>query len=254
VPTIIEMVAHTRLDCLLGSTASMRWGVANATWHAAHRSAFGKRLIDQPVMRNVLADLALESEAATALALRVARTYDEGDEHLRRLMTAIGKYYVCKRAPQHAYEALECHGGNGYVEASGMPRLFRESPLASIWEGSGNVMALDVLRAIRSSPDGVRAVLTFLEEAGGTDQRYDKELDALHGDLADTHGMELRARHLVERLARAMQASMLIRHGDHAVADAFCASRLAGEHGTEYGTLPGGVDFTAIIERATPPH
>ncbi|MEA2418780.1 MAG: putative acyl-CoA dehydrogenase, partial [Thermoleophilaceae bacterium] len=152
VPTIIEMVGHTRLDCVIGTAAGMRWGVANATWHAAHRSAFGKHLIDQPLMRNVLADLCIESEAATALAMRLARAYDEagpgasnqGARHLRRLATAIGKYWVCKRGPGHAFEALECLGGNGYVEESGMPRLYREMPLASIWEGSGNVMALDV--------------------------------------------------------------------------------------------------------------
>ncbi len=173
VPTIIEMVGHTRLDCLIGSAAGMRWAVANAAHHAAHRSAFGRRLIDQPLMRNVLADLAVESEAATALALRLARAYDEADadaaagedgtdaQLFKRLATAVGKYWVCKRTPNHAYEALECLGGNGFVEESGMPRMYREAPLASIWEGSGNVMSLDVLRALARTP---RAVEVFLGE------------------------------------------------------------------------------------------
>jgi putative acyl-CoA dehydrogenase len=253
VPTIIEMVAHTRLDCLLGSAAGMRTGVAAATWHAAHRSAFGKRLAEQPLMQNVLADLALESEAATALALRVARAYDERDEHLRRLATAIGKYYVCKRAPQHAFECLEAHGGNGYVEASGMPRLFRESPLMSIWEGSGNVMALDGLRALAKQPETLHAFFAELEAASGADPRLDRAVDALHAEFTDREGFEVRARHVVEKMARALQGSILVRHAPPAVADAFCAGRLAGEHGTEYGTLPRGTDFAAIVERATPP-
>ena len=258
VPTIIEMVAHTRLDCMIGTAAGMRWGVANATWHAAHRSAFGKRLADQPLMRNVLADLCVESEAATALAMRVARAYDEAEfderaRHLRRLATAIGKYWVCKRGPGHAYEALECLGGNGYVEESGMPRLYREMPLASIWEGSGNVMALDVLRALSRSPEALTAFLDEVGEAAGGDARLDAFAAALRDELADPEALELRARRVVEKMALALQGSLLVRHAPAAVADAFCASRLAGDGGLQYGTLPAGSDVEAIVARHTPP-
>ena len=259
VPTIIEMVGHTRLDCVIGSAAGMRWGVANATWHAAHRSAFGKPLIDQPLMRNVLADLCIESEAATALAMRLARAYDEaaaGDEragHLRRLATAVGKYWVCKRGPGHAFEALECLGGNGYVEESGMPRLYRELPLNSIWEGSGSVMALDVLRALRRSPQVLHAFLDEIEEAAGADPRLDVFTTRLREEFADPDSIEVRARRVVEHMALALQASLLVRHAPPAVADAFCASRLAGDGGLQYGTLPPGVDTQAIIARHTPP-
>jgi putative acyl-CoA dehydrogenase len=252
VPTIIEMVAHTRLDCLLGSAAGMRQGVAAATWHAAHRKAFGKRLAEHPLMLNVLADLAVESEAATALALRVARAYDERDEHLRRLATAIGKYYVCKRAPQHAYECLEAHGGNGYVEASGMPRLFRESPLMSIWEGSGNVMALDVLRALKKQPEALAAFFDEIDDAAEAEPRLEFAAGELRSQFADVDDLELRARRVVEQMARALQAAVLVKGAPHEVADAFCASRLAGDHGTEYGTLPRGIDLQGIVERATP--
>ena len=258
VPTIIEMVAHTRLDCMIGTAAGMRWGVANATWHAAHRSAFGKRLIDQPLMRNVLADLCLESEAATALAMRVARAYDETEfderaRHLRRLATAVGKYWVCKRGPGHAFEALECLGGNGYVEESGMPRLYREMPLSSIWEGSGNVMALDVLRALSRSPEALTAFLDEVGEAAGADARLDEFTAKLRDEFADPDAIELRARRVVEHMALALQASLLVRHAPAAVADAFCASRLAGDGGLQYGTLPRGADLQAIVERHTPP-
>ena len=259
VPTIIEMVGHTRLDCVIGTAAGMRWGVANATWHAAHRSAFGKRLIDQPLMRNVLADLCIESEAATALAMRLARAYDEagaGDErarHLKRLATAVGKYWVCKRGPGHAFEALECLGGNGYVEESGMPRLYREMPLASIWEGSGNVMALDVLRALGRSPEVLDAYLEELDEAAGADARLDAFTTELRAELADADALEQRARRVVERMALALQGSLLVRHAPAAVADAFCASRLAGDGGLQYGTLPPGVGAAAIVSRHTPP-
>ncbi len=259
VPTIIEMVGHTRLDCVIGTAAGMRWGVANATWHAAHRSAFGKRLIDQPLMANVLADLCIESEAATALAMRLARTYDEaaaGDERavaFKRLATAIGKYWVCKRGPGHAFEALECLGGNGYVEESGMPRLYREMPLSSIWEGSGNVMALDVLRALSRSPEVLGAYLEELAEAAGADARLDAFTTKLRDELADTGAIEHRARRMVESMALALQGSLLVRHAPTAVADAFCASRLAGDAGLQYGTLPPGIDTRAIIARHTPP-
>jgi putative acyl-CoA dehydrogenase len=257
VPTIIEMVGHTRLDCLLGAAAGMRAGVAQATWHAAHRSAFGRRLIDQPLMRNVLADLAIEAEAATALGVRLARAYDEAAvdpaaQHFKRLATAIGKYYVCKRAPGHAYESLECFGGNGYVESSGMPRLYREAPLASIWEGSGNVMALDVLRALSRTPEALQAYFAEVDEAAGVDARLDAFVSALRDEFADLEAIETRARRVVERMALALQGSLLVRFAPPAVADAFCAARLAGDAGLNYGTLPAGSDFAAILVRHTP--
>src|SRR4051794_20979994 len=217
VPTIIEMVGHTRLDCIIGTAAGMRWGVANATWHAAHRSAFGRRLADQPLMQNVLADLCIESEAATALGMRLARAYDEaggGGEAalaLKRLGTAIGKYWVCKRGPGHAFEALECLGGNGYVEESGMPRLYREMPLASIWEGSGNVMALDVLRALGREPAALEAYFGEIDEAAGADARLDAFVAALRDEFTDPEALETRARRVVERMALALQGSLLVR-------------------------------------------
>jgi putative acyl-CoA dehydrogenase len=252
VPTIIEMVGHTRLDCAIGAAAGMRAGVALATWHAAHRSAFGKLLADQPLMRNVLADLAIEAEAATALAMRLARAYDEDDELFKRLATAVGKYYVCKRAPAHAYEALECHGGNGYVEESGLPRLYREAPLASIWEGSGNVMALDVLRALARTPAALDAYLAEVDLAAGADARLDAFAAGLRDEFSDLESIEPRARRVVEKMALALQGSLLVRHAPPAVADAFCAARLAGDAGLNYGTLPAGCDFEAIVERHTP--
>jgi putative acyl-CoA dehydrogenase len=252
VQTIIEMVGHTRLDCLVGSAAGMRWAVANATWHASHRSAFGRRLIEQPLMTNVLADLCLESEAATALAMRVARAYDEGDVAFRRIGTAIGKYWVCKRAPGHAAEALECLGGNGYVEESGMPRLYREAPLNSIWEGSGNVNALDVLRALSRSPEVRDAVLREVALAEGADRRLDAFAAELRRELDEPDALEHRARRLVERLALALQGSLLVRHAPGIVADAFCAARLARDAGLAYGTLPRGIDTAAIAERHLP--
>jgi putative acyl-CoA dehydrogenase len=264
VPTIIEMVGHTRLDCVIGTAAGMRVGVVNATHHAAHRQAFGKTLIDQPLMRNVLADLCIESEAATALAMRLARAYDEADadaqagenetdaQLFKRLATAVGKYWTCKRAPNHACEALECLGGNGYVEESGMPRLYREAPLASIWEGSGNVMSLDVLRALTRSPRSLEVFFAEVEEARGADARLDARADELKGAFSDTATLEMRARRVVESMALCLQGSLLVRHTPAAVADAFCASRLAGDGGLEYGTLPPGSDFDAIISRSRP--
>jgi putative acyl-CoA dehydrogenase len=264
VPTIIEMVGHTRLDCVIGSAAGMRAGVVGATWHAAHRSAFGKTLIDQPLMGNVLADLCLESEATTALAMRLARAYDEAhldaeegkdssDAQLfKRLATAVGKYWSCKRAPNHAFESLECLGGAGYVEESGMPRLYREAPLASIWEGSGNVMSLDVLRALTRSPRSLEVFLAEVEEARGADARLDAATDRLKQQFSDPATLESRARRVVESMALCLQGSLLVRHTPGAVADAFCASRLGGDGGLEYGTLPAGVDFEAIIARSLP--
>jgi putative acyl-CoA dehydrogenase len=260
VATIIRMVNHTRLDCLLGSAASMRWGVVQAVHHARHRSAFGKHLAEQPAMQNVLADLAVESEAATAAAMRIARSYD--GEHagvgerpagattrsFRRFATAVMKYWVCKRAAPHAAEALECLGGNGYVEESGMPRLLRDSPLNSIWEGSGNVAALDVLRATVKEPEGLPAFLAECELARGGNRLLDAHLDRLRSAGAPEEP-QFEARRLVEELALALQGSLLVRHAPASVADAFCAGRL-GDGGRVYGTLPAGVDAGAIVRRA----
>jgi len=259
VPTIIEMVNHTRLDCVIGAATGQRAGVAQAIHHAAHRAAFGKELIDQPLMRNVLADLCVESEAATVSAMRLARTYDEvtaGDEgaiEFRRLANAVLKYWLCKRAPWHAVECLECLGGNGYVEESGMPRLFRESPLASIWEGSGNVQCLDVLRAMVKSPTSLEAFFNETLEAAGSEPRLDPYVKALRDEIpGDLETVESRARRIVERMALALQASLLVRYGDPAVADAFCSSRLEDDWGHAFGTLPAGADFGRIIERHSP--
>jgi putative acyl-CoA dehydrogenase len=267
VPTIIEMVGHTRLDCVIGAAAGMRAGVVQAIHHAAHRAAFGKLLIDQPLMRNVLADLCLESEATTALAMRLARAYDEAgaeagasseelsDAHLfKRLATAVGKYWTCKRAPNHAFEALECLGGAGYVEESGMPRLYREAPLASIWEGSGNVMSLDVLRALVRTPRSLEVFMHELKLAQGADPRLDARVAELESQFAtgDPTTLEQRARRVVESMALCLQGSLLVRNASPAVADAFCAARLAGDGGLEYGTLPAGTDFETIIARSQP--
>jgi putative acyl-CoA dehydrogenase len=266
VPTIIEMVGHTRLDCVIGTAAGMRMGVVRATHHAAHRSAFGKLLIDQPLMRNVLADLCLESEATTALAMRLARAYDEAhadvyfgahppedssDAQLfKRLATAVGKFWTCKRAPNHAFESLECLGGAGYVEESGMPRLYREAPLASIWEGSGNVMSLDVLRALTRAPRSLEVFFDEVQQAHGANAHLDARVAKLKDQFSDPATLETRARRVVEGMALCLQGSLLVRSAPAAVADAFCASRLGGDGGLEYGTLPAGVDFEGIIARS----
>ena len=247
VRAIIEMVVHTRLDCVLGSAALMRRAVAEATHHAAHRSVFGRLLVEQPLMENVLADLCVESEAATATALRLARAYDEGDDAFRRLATAVAKFWVCKRTPPLVAEALECLGGNGYVEESQLPRLFRESPLNSIWEGSGNVNALDVLRAVEREPEALEALLAEVELAPELRQAADR----IRSELANPNGLQGRARRIVESLALALQGSLLVRHGDPAVAEAFLASRLGGG-GSVYGTLPPGLDLAAIVDRHRP--
>ena len=259
VPTIIEMVNHTRLDCALGGAAGMRQGVAHAIHHSSYRSAFGRLLVDQPLMRNVLADLAIESEAATISSMRLARSYDEaigGNEaaqELKRLANAVLKYWICKRAPMHAAEALECLGGNGYVEESGMPRLYRETPLNSIWEGSGNVQCLDVLRGMARNPAAVEAFAAEVGEGAVAERRLDEFGRRLRDDLASNpETLETRARGLVERMALALQASLLVRYGDPAVADAFCASRLEGDSGRAFGTLPAGTDFDRIIRRHAP--
>ncbi|MFI0486071.1 acyl-CoA dehydrogenase family protein [Actinomadura sp. 9N215] len=258
VRTIIEMVNMTRLDCVIGAASGMRHGVTVAAHHTAHRSAFGRYLIDQPLMRNVLADLAVESEAATITMLRLAAATDRsarGDESeaaFRRVALAAGKYWICKRWPAHAAEALECLGGNGYVEESAMPRLFRESPLNSIWEGSGNVAALDLLRAVVKEPQALPAFFAEVELAAGADRRLDAAVRQVKDSLLDLESVEVRARRIAEGLALVLQASLLVRHGHPAVADAFCSARLGGEGGHAYGTLPAGLDFDAIIARATP--
>jgi putative acyl-CoA dehydrogenase len=257
VPTIIEVANHTRLDCALSSAALMRQAVARAVHHAAHRSAFGRRLADHPLMQNVLADLCLESEAATALAMRLARAYDragetESEGALRRLVTPIAKYWVCKRAPSHVVEALECLGGNGYVEDFILARLYREAPLNSVWEGSGNVICLDVLRAMGKEPRGVDALLHEIAEGSGGDRRLDAYLASLKDEARNVSDFEPRARRIVERMALALQGSLLVRFAPPAVADAFCASRLTGDRGQAFGTLPAGVDCAAIIARSRP--
>jgi putative acyl-CoA dehydrogenase len=258
VPTIIEMVNMTRLDCTIGSAAGMRLATLQAVHHAQHRSAFGKLLVDQPLMANVLADLAVESEAATYAAMRLAGMTDRvarGDEHealVRRVALAVSKYWVCKRAPAHAAEALECVGGNGYVEDSGMPRLFRESPLMSIWEGSGNVAALDTLRALAKQPESLTAFFDEVELAAGADSRLDDAVARVRKELTSLDDLEFRARRVVEQLALVFQGSLLVRHAPAAVADAFCGSRLGGDWGVAFGTLPVGVDTATLVERAAP--
>jgi putative acyl-CoA dehydrogenase len=252
VATIIEMVVHTRLDCVLGSTALMRRAVAEATHHAAYRVAFGRPLAEQPLHLNVLADLCLDSEAATVTAMRLARAVDKGDHAFRRLATTVAKYWICKVTPPLVAEALECIGGNGYVEESPLPRLFRESPLNSLWEGAGNVNALDLLRAASREPESVEALLAEIALASGADARLDAAVSRLERELADADGLDYRARRVVEQAALCLQGSLLLRHAPPEVADAFCATRLGGEGGRAYGTLPAGVDCAAIVERHRP--
>jgi putative acyl-CoA dehydrogenase len=256
VPTIIEMVNMTRLDCTIGSATSMRLGTMQAVHHARYRSAFGRRLVDQPLMANVLSDLAVESEAATYAAMRLAGATDRvarGDDReamVRRVALAVSKYWVCKRSPAHAAEALECLGGNGYVEDSGMPRLYREAPLMSIWEGSGNVAALDTLRALARQPESLEAFFDEVELAAGADSRLDDAVARARKEFTSLDDLEYRARRVVEQLALVFQGSLLVRHAPAAVADAFCGSRLGGDWGVAFGTLPVGVDTTNLIERA----
>lgn len=254
VRTIIEMVNSTRLDCVIAAATMMRLGVVQAAHHAAHRKAFGKTLIDQPLMSGVVADLAIESEAATTVMLRLAGATDRalrGDEReatFRRLALAATKYHVTKQVPAHAAEALECFGGNGYVEESGMPRLYREAPLQSIWEGSGNVAALDTLRALARQPESAQVFFAELEAASGADHRLDDAIARLKKDVADAD--ERSARRLAESLAVTLQGSLLVRYGHPAVADAFVATRLAGDRGRAYGTLPAGTPTGEILARA----
>ncbi len=260
VPTIIEMVAMTRFDCMIGSSAGMRQAAAQALHHCHYRSAFGDRLSSQPLMQNVLADLALESEAAMAYTLRIARALDHPDDRQEQLMlrlaTPVGKYWICKRTANHAYEAMECLGGNGVMEDTIMPRLLREAPVNAIWEGSGNVQCLDTLRALQKSPESLEAFQAELSLARGADSRFDNFVSRLQTDfgkaLRDPQQIEFQARELVDRLAVAMQASLLLKGSTPEVADAFCASRLETHGSHNIGTLPVGVNAAAIIERATP--
>jgi len=256
VRTIVEMVNMTRLDCVIGTAAGMRTGLVQAAHHARHRSAFGKALIDQPLMRNVLADLAVESEATTTAMMRLAGANDrairgdEGEAAVRRIALAVSKYYICKRGPMHAAEALECLGGNGYIEDSDLPRLYREMPLMSIWEGSGNVAALDALRAIAREPHTLDAFFGELELASGADARYDEAVARLKKEFTSLDDIEMRARRIVEQMALVFQAGLLVRHSPSAVSDAFCASRLDRDWGGAFGTLPPGLDLDPVIERA----
>ncbi len=255
VATILEMVSLTRLDCMTGSAGLMRQATVQAIHHAQHRRAFGKRLIEQPLMRNVLADLALEGEAATALSLRVARAVDArdrdaGEAALARIATALGKYWICKRAPALVNEAQECLGGAGYIEESSLARLYRQAPLNSIWEGCGNIQCLDVLRALSKEPETRVAFFKELDAARGARAELDREVTWLLHALDDRATLELRARRVVERMTLALQASILLRGGSDAVAASFCASRLGGEHGASFGTLAPGAAIDALIERS----
>ncbi|TMF19360.1 MAG: isovaleryl-CoA dehydrogenase [Chloroflexi bacterium] len=258
VRTIIEMVNHTRLDCVIGSASLMRQAVAQATHHTAHRTAFGKLLTDQPLMVNVLADLAIESEATTILMMRIAgafdRAADPAEANFRRIAVAIAKFWTCKRAIAVVAEALECHGGNGYVEESILPRLYREAPLNSIWEGAGNVNALDVLRAMQREPDSMTAYFEEVGLAKGADKRLDHAIDELNRELSSSSEIESGARRLVERMAVVLQASLLLRHGEQKVAELFVSSRLLNDWGNSFGTLnskasPG---LKSVLERHRP--
>ncbi|MEW6642161.1 MAG: isovaleryl-CoA dehydrogenase [Pseudomonadota bacterium] len=256
VATIIEMVAMTRFDCMVGSSAGIRMATSQAIDHCRQRHAFGRPLIDQPIMQNVLADLALEAEASIALTMRLARALDTpSDDHedqLVRLGTAIGKYWICKRAPGHAYESMECIGGSGVMEDGPMPRLFREAPVNAIWEGSGNVQCLDVIRVMHRSPEALEAYFAEVEPARGANRIFDRHIDALKAELRELSDLEERARDIVDRLAIGLQASLLIRHAPNAVSEAFCSSRLDGRGAHQYGALPRGVDLREIIARAAP--
>lgn len=265
VRTIIEMVGRTRLDCVIGTAAGMRQAVAEAAWHARHRAAFGATLVDQPAMRGVLADLQLESEAATWTAMALASAHDVAldDAHhtdadattaFRRLAVPVAKYWVCKRGPNHAYESLECLGGNGYTEAFPLARRYREQPVLAVWEGSGNVIALDVLRALARDPDSGEAFLAELTARSGVSPEYDAHLARIHTLLAeaqrDPGAAQAGARRLVEALALGLQASILLRSASPSIAEAFCRARLGEGRGLEYGALPDGIDVDALVARA----
>jgi len=258
VHTIMEMVSLTRLDNIFGSAAGMRQSVAEALWHVRHRAAFGALLVDQPAMTSVIADLALESEAATETAMRLARAYDDDassqERAFRRLATAVSKYWICKRGPEHAYESLECLGGNGYIEESPLARRYREQPVMAIWEGSGNVIALDVLRALEREPDSAAAFDAEMSLAAGENPLLDAHLESTRQLLREVIGADAadaarQARRLVEMLALALQASLLVRNAPSAVSDAFIGARLGTERGHLFGVLPIGTDLAAILER-----
>jgi putative acyl-CoA dehydrogenase len=251
------MVNHTRLDCVLGSAGLMRQAAAQALHHARHRAAFGRLLVEQPLMKSVLADLWLESEAALQLSVRLAAAYegqDAGDPHrpLRRIATALAKYWVCKRAPGHIAEALECLGGNGFIEEAPLARLYREAPLNSIWEGSGNVICLDVLRAMHRDPGCVDALLAEVAPVAADEPAVARELDAIKSELSQPDSLEPRARRLTERLALTLQAALLRKHAPTPIADAFMVARLGPDRSPIYGALPGGIDLDLLIDRATP--
>jgi putative acyl-CoA dehydrogenase len=256
VPMILEMGVYTRLDCAIGSAGLMRQALALALWHAAQREAFGKLLRQQPLMKNVLADLALESEAATALAIRLSRAYDaqvdERERMLARVLTPASKFWICKRGAHFAEEAMEAIGGSGYVEENALARIYREMPVNSIWEGSGNIMCLDVLRALRKAPDVLDALATELDAARGAHPAYDRFCAALKERLADAAGLEPGGRRITQDLALAVQASLLARHAPSFVSEAFCASRLQSGLGGVFGTLAPGAPFDALVERAMP--
>jgi putative acyl-CoA dehydrogenase len=257
VPTIIEMVNGTRLDCVIGSVALMRQAVSQAAWHVAHREAFGSKLIDKPLMQNVMADLELETEAATLIMTRLAGAFDRADADpseaaMKRIALPIAKYWVTKRTSETVREALECLGGNGYVEESIMPRLYRESPLNAIWEGSGNVIALDVLRAASRSPDSLQMFLVELEQASGMDDRLDVAIAEAHAAIDHAGNLEGAARRIVEQLATTWAGTLLARLGDEAVFDAYASTRLTGDHGSLFGTLPSGAPIGELSARAVP--
>ncbi len=257
VPTIIEMVNLTRFDCILGSAGQMRMAVAEATHHCTERAAFGARLVDKPLMRNVLADLQLEYEAALAVAMRMShalerKAEDPAEALLSRLSMAIGKYWVCKRAPQHAYEAMECIGGSGVMEDGPMPRLYRDAVINPIWEGSGNVQCLDVLRAMGKSPETVAAFMNELERARGGNAILDRTIDALGAELRNPDDLEFRARAVVDRAALALQGALLVQNAPSAIADAFCESRLDGLGVANYGVLRSRSAVDQLVTRATP--
>ena len=255
--TIIEMVQGTRIYCCTSSAAMMRQAFVQALHYAAHRKAFGKYLIDQPLMRNVLADLALEAESAMVLSMRVARaldhsSQDESEASLARIGTAIAKYWNCKRAPAHIFEAMECHGGSGYIEESILPRLYREAPVNSIWEGSGNVVCLDVLRAMQREEGAVPAILAEMEQAIGAHPLLDRAIDVLKDLLVLTEESNFKARQITEKLAITLQGSLLARHAPSFITDAFCTSRLAPEYRGAFGTLPSSADIGSILKRTSP--
>ena len=255
IATIIEMAHLTRFDIVIANAGMMRAGLMQALHHCDHRSAFGKRLVEQPLMQNVLADLALECEAATLLAFRLARAFDKGREdeserQLARIVTPVAKYWVCKRVNALAVEAMECLGGSGYVEESPLARLYREAPVNGIWEGSGNVISLDVLRSMAREPASVEAFFAELADAASAEPKLARVAEALKSELADTATLEVRARRVVEEMAIALQAALMVRHAPGSVADAFIATRLEGDWGTCFGTLPASVDSAALIRRA----